>query len=124
MQKLSRCFFTTLLTLAICSCEHFLTNGSGDQDLVTITLTSTSSKTMLQGDSEVLWQNNDMLMINGRMYPIILDSLDTSSAYVRNVPEAEEYYAAYLYGNIYEDGDIISGGYLWYSQEYIQAVFA
>lgn len=123
MQKLSRCFFTTLLTLAICSCEHFLTNGSGDQDLVTITLTSTSSKTMLQGDSEVLWQNNDMLMINGRMYPIILDSLDTSSAYVRNVPEAEEYYAAYLYGNIYEDGDIISGGYLWYSQEYIENGF-
>ena len=123
MSRFSRFFLAVFTAATLCSCENLFPDNTETPGCVTLTLLSDDTKTILADDEAILWQNGDRILINGNMYNVVLDSLDSSIARVYNVVEADEYYAAYIYGDICMDEEMIHGGYLWPHQEYVEGSF-
>ena len=93
-------FKSTILLVAICilcSCDELLSGLPDQTGRVTLTLDADLTRTTLVNDNRVLWQDGDRISINGKMYYIVLDSLQTGSAKVYDVVEADEYYAGYAF---------------------------
>lgn len=121
-------FKSTILLVAICilcSCDELLSGLPDQTGRVTLTLDADLTRTTLVNDNRVLWQDGDRISINGKMYYIVLDSLQTGSAKVYDVVEADEYYAGYAfsYGDITMDGYTLNGGHILSGQPYVEGGF-
>ncbi len=122
-QTFSKLASLAAFALLFASCEEpFLPEEEGTSGgKVTLTLNTSATKTVLNNDKSVLWEDGDHVTINGFSYEVTVDSNDSTKATVRNVDESSEgYYASYPYS--YLEGNDISF-YLYGSQYYREGSF-
>ncbi len=98
----------TAVMLSGASCEkpEFDPVDKGKGETVDITLRSAQSKTMLDNDCSVFWEENDGLIINDRHYIVDVNTNDRTMATVNDVEaSADGYFAMYPFGYADSSGD-------------------
>ncbi len=98
-----------LIPLLIVSCDKAEFEGpvGGKGKTVDITIRSVESKTVLDNDCSVFWEEDDWVTINDDRYRINVDATDRSVATVTNVYESTDgYLAMYPYGGYNYDNNV------------------
>ena len=90
-------------------CDSILTGEEGDEQEGTVTVTLNASgavsKAGMDESLDIVWNNNDEVLINGEKHTVSPDGQDPAKVTVTDVYESDGYVAIFPYSKQYTKGE-------------------